>query len=128
MLVAAGIIAVLAATIGETEAGADGAGLFVVVARQVAVAVWWGLMVAGITALLRNLAAGIVAALLLSAVFEGILIALLGSRATWLDDVLPFTTATEWASSGNANAGLVALVWVVVVVGAAWVRFLRRDA
>ena len=129
VLVASAIIAILAATVGGgVEMGSSAAGLLTVIARQVAIAVWWGLMVAGITALLRNLAAGIVFALVLSAILEGLLFVLLGSRLGWLDDVLPFTAATQWASDGGTRHGLVALGWVAVVVGAAWVRFLKRDA
>ena len=127
-LVASAIIAIVAATVGDVGFGSGGTGLLTVVARQVGIAVWWGLMVAGITALLRNLAAGIVAALVLSAVLEGLLIGLLSSRVSWLPDVLPFTVATSWASDGGARDGLVALGWVVVVVGAAWLQFLKRDA
>lgn len=127
VLVAAAIIALLG-VIGGADAGASAAGLVDVVSRQVAVAVWWGLMVAAITALMRNLAAGIVFALVLSAIVESLLFALLGSRLGWLDDVLPFSAATQWASGDGLHFGLVALAWAVVLVGAAWAFFLRRDA
>jgi len=121
-------IAAAIGTVRGVQTGATGGELLVVVGRQIAVAAWWGLMVAGITALLRNLAAGIIAAIVLSAIFEGIVVALLGSRVPWLDDVMPFSSATEWASSGDTSSGLVALAWVVAVVGSAWFAFLRRDA
>jgi ABC-type transport system involved in multi-copper enzyme maturation permease subunit len=127
VLLAAGIASVIG-TVQGVGAGGGAGQLLGVLGRQVVVAIWWGLMVAGITALMRNLAAGIVTALVLSAVFEGLLIGLLGTRAPWLDDVLPFTTATQWAASGAVAPGLVALAWVVALVGAAWTGFLRRDA
>lgn len=106
--------------------------------RQVVLAVWWGLMVAGITALLRNLAAGIVVSLVLAAVLEPLLIGLLatldeatgaqGSRAPWLTQNLPFTNALAWAAEADGRAAAVALAWVLLVVGSAWALFLRRDA
>lgn len=128
VLVASAIIAVLGLTMSDSGAGASAAGLLGVVGRQVALAVWWGLMVAAITALLRNLAAGIVFALVLSTIVETLLSSLLGSRLSWLDDVLPFTSAMRWASGGGIGQGITALVWVVALVGAAWTGFLRRDA
>ncbi len=109
-----------------------------VAGRQVVLAVWWGLMVAGITALLRNLAAGIVVSLVLAAVLEPLLAGLLatfdeatgtqGSRAPWLTQNLPFTNALGWAADADGRAAVVVLAWVLVVVGAAWTLFLRRDA
>ena len=128
VLVASAIIAVLGLTMSDSGAGASAAGLLGVVGRQVALAVWWGLMVAAITALARNLAAGIVFALVLSAIVETLLSSLLGSRLSWLDNVLPFSSATEWASGGSIGPGITALVWVVALVAAAWTGFLRRDA
>ncbi len=109
-----------------------------VAARQVGLAVWWGLMVAGVTALIRNLAAGIVIALVFAFVVENLAIGLLstldpatgemGSRAPWLTENLPFSNAFTWASEGDGRAAVVAAVWALVVVGAACTLFVRRDA
>ena len=128
VLVASAIITVLGLSMSDSGAGTSAAGLLEIVGRQVVAAVWWGLMVAAITALLRNLAAGIVFALVLSTIVETLLSSLLGSRLSWLDDVLPFTSAMRWASGGGIGQGITALVWVVALVGAAWTGFLRRDA
>jgi ABC-type transport system involved in multi-copper enzyme maturation permease subunit len=130
LLVAVAVLvaAAIAAVIGVVQGVDSGEQLLGVLGRQVAVAIWWGLMVAAITALMRNLAAGIVTALVLSAVLEGLLLGLLGTRAPWLDDVLPFASATRWAGSGDVSSGLVALAWVVALVAAAWTGFRRRDA
>lgn len=128
VLVAAASVWVVTTVRGDVGSGADATGLLTVVARQVAMGVWWGLMVAAITALMRNLAAGIVFALVLSTIVEGLLVTLLGSRISWLADALPFSSATQWASDGDLARGMVALAWVAAFLAAAWAAFLRRDA
>lgn len=128
VLVAAAGIWVVTMIRGDVGSGADAAGLVAVIARQVALGVWWGLVVAAITALMRNLAAGIVFALVLSAIVEGLLTTLLSSRISWLADALPFSSATVWASDVGVRTGLVALAWAIALVVAAWAAFLRRDA
>ncbi len=109
-----------------------------VAAHQTVLAVWWGLMVAAVTALIRNLAAGIVVSLVFAFVLENLAIGLLatydsetdelGSRAAWLTENLPFTNALVWASEGDARAAVVAIIWALVVVGLAGALFVRRDA
>jgi hypothetical protein len=113
-------------------------GIAIIAARQVCLAVWWGLMVAGVTALLRNLAAGLVVSLVFAFVLENLAIGLLSttnsvtgeatSRAPWLTENLPFTNALSWASDGDGRAAVVALLWALVVVGLAGLLFIRRDA
>ena len=89
--------------------------------RQVALGVWWGLIVAGVTALIRNLAAGIIVSLVFALVLENLAIGLLArsdpvtgdgvSRAPWLTENLPFTNALQWASQGDGRAATVAGMW-----------------
>ena len=100
--------------------------------------VWWGLIVAGVTALIRNLAAGIIVSLVFALVLENLAIGLLtttdpvtgeqASRAGWLTENLPFTNALQWASQGDGRAATVAVIWAAGVVGLACVLFIRRDA
>ncbi len=106
--------------------------------RQVGLGLWWGLIVGGVTALIRNLAAGIIVSLVFALILENVAIGLLTrsdpvtgegvSRAAWLTENLPFTNALAWSAQGDGRAAIVAVVWAVVVVGVAGVLFLRRDA
>lgn len=106
--------------------------------RQVGLGLWWGLIVTGVTALIRNLAAGIIVSLVFALVLENLALGLLAtsdpvtgdpsSRAAWLTENLPFTNALMWAGEGDARAASVAVVWAIAVVGIAGVLFLRRDA
>ncbi|MGV1004480.1 MAG: hypothetical protein ACOYEV_06855 [Candidatus Nanopelagicales bacterium] len=122
------LMRLLAPMIGDVEAGGSTGSLVLLAARQVGLAVWWGLVVAAITALLRNLAAGIVVAIMLAGIVELLLVGLLGSRIPWLADVLPFMNGQQWASTGSVHAGLVMLAWVVGLVCSAWALFVKRDA
>ncbi len=134
-LVVSAVGAALAFDVAPRESWAD---VLAIASRQLCLAAWWGLMVAGVTALIRNLAAGIVASLVFAFVLEGLTIALLSkvdpatgevsSRAGWLTENLPFSNAMEWASEGSGRAGVVAVIWVVGVVGLAGTLFVRRDA
>ncbi len=106
--------------------------------RQVGLGIWWGLVVGGITALIRNLAAGLVVSLVFALILENLAIGLLTqsspstgdgvSRAPWLTENLPFTNALEWAAQGDARAAVVAAIWAAVVIGLACFLFVRRDA
>jgi ABC-type transport system involved in multi-copper enzyme maturation permease subunit len=106
--------------------------------RQVGLGLWWGLIVVGVTALIRNLAAGIIVSLVFALILENLAIGLLVrtdpatgeevSRAPLLTDNLPFTNALEWAAEGGGRAAMVAVSWAAGVVGLACVLFIRRDA
>lgn len=97
-------------------------------ARGLVFAVWWGLMVGAITALMRNLAAGIVVALVLATIGEALLIGLVGPKWSGISYLTPFSNAMAWASSGNGKAGAIAGFWSFLVVGSALWAFLKRDA
>ncbi len=106
--------------------------------RQVGLGLWWGLVVAGVTALIRNLAAGIIVSLVFALVLENLVIGLLTksdpvtgdsvSRAAWLTENLPFFNALSWAAEGDGRAAAVAAIWALAVVGLAGALFVRRDA
>lgn len=120
-LIALGQASALGMTGGTEEALA-------MAARSVVPAVWWGLMVAAITVLLRNLAAGIIVPLIMSTIVEVLIQGQLGSRIPWLADATPFVSAIDWTNTGAADEGLTALAWVAVLLGLAAVLFVRRDA
>ena len=127
-----------AALIFDVQAQDGWGGVAPIGLRQVALGVWWGLMVAGVTALIRNLAAGIIASLVFALILENLAIGLLTrgdpvtgdgvSRAPWLTENLPFTNALQWASQGDGRAATVAALWALGVVGLACLLFIRRDA
>jgi ABC-type transport system involved in multi-copper enzyme maturation permease subunit len=106
--------------------------------RQVGLGLWWGLIVIGVTALIRNLAAGIIISLVFALILENLAIGLLVrtdpttgeevSRAPLLTENLPFTNALQWAFEGGGRAATVAVVWAVGVLGLACALFIRRDA
>lgn len=128
LLLATVLLAIVAPFFGNMVAGGSTASLVALSVRQVVQAVWWGLMVAALTALLRNLAAGIVIALAMAGILEGLLVAVIGDQLPWLAKSLPFMNAGEWASTGGMRPGLVMLTWAVLLVASAWGLFVKRDA
>lgn len=132
-------ISVAGAALAFDVAAPEGWGAVAAVGlRQVGLGLWWGLVVAGVTALIRNLAAGIIVSLVFALVLENLTIGFLTnsdpvtgepvSRAAWLTENLPFTNALMWASQGDGRAAVVAGIWAVGVVGLACLLFIRRDA
>lgn len=109
-------------------AGGSTVELVLVAGRALAFTLWWGLMVAAITALMRNLAGGIVVAMILGTLGETLLIQLIGQKWDGILYFAPFTNAGGWVSSGDTRAGVTALVWLVIALGAAWWLFEKRDA
>ena len=138
ILLALGVAVAGAALLFDVGAQEGWGGVAAIGLRQVALGLWWGLIVAGVTALIRNLAAGIIVSLVFALVLENLAIGLLtttdpvtgeqASRAGWLTENLPFTNALQWASQGDGRAATVAVIWAAGVVGLACVLFIRRDA
>jgi ABC-type transport system involved in multi-copper enzyme maturation permease subunit len=110
--------------------------------RGVVFVVLWALSAFALAGLTRQTAIGIAVPIISGLIVENILQTLLSERARWLVDVLPWSTATRWASTvpevepgttldmppvGWAALGVFA-VWVVVLMAAQAVAFVRRDA
>jgi ABC-2 type transport system permease protein len=112
--------------------------------RGVVFVVLWGLSAFALAGMTRQTAIGIAVPIISGLIVETILAQLLRTRASWLVDVLPWSTATRWMSSpgdGMADPELgisvppaawaalgVFAVWVVVFLVVEVVLFLRRDA
>lgn len=110
----------------------------------------------GVTVLTRILALGVIIPLMVWAVVESLLINLLGGTMAgpdgqvgsdgstplaseshhWVEYILPFHNGTNFVESSTttiggpspAMSGLIYLAWIVVILGAAWLLFKKRDA
>lgn len=106
-------------------------------------------IVFGVTVLTRILALGVIIPVVFWAVAEPLLITTLGGSITdgaqsgsgssesssgsstpWIEQVLPFHNGQQFVEGAQnmATSGLVFLAWVVVILGAAWLLFKKRDA
>ncbi len=138
ILLALGIAVAGAALLFDVAAQESWGAVAAIGLRQVGLGLWWGLIVAGVTALIRNLAAGIIVSLVFALILENLAIGLLTnsdpvtgdavSRAAWLTENLPFTNVLAWAAEGDGRPAAVAVIWAVALVGLAGVLFVRRDA
>jgi ABC-2 type transport system permease protein len=123
--------------------------------RAAVYVVLYSLIVMALAAILRNLALGVIIALIGSTLVEGILLGFLESRVLWLNDLLPFTNGLlflEWTPTGDpittsgtpsdpmsveyatvnpitpVRAGLVFTAWTAMLIAAAYALFDTRDA
>jgi ABC-2 type transport system permease protein len=104
--------------------------------------VLWSLSAWALAGITRQTAIGIAVPIVSGLIVEQILGAVLRDRASWLVDVLPWSTAARWASVpapddapdfvSHAPVGWMALLvfggWVLAFVVLETVSFLRRDA
>ncbi|NQU36722.1 MAG: ABC transporter permease [Actinobacteria bacterium] len=82
-----------------------------------------------LTAITRVLALGVVIPLVLAAVLEPLISALVSSYVEWLPDALPFAAGTSFiAGTDVARSGLVFAAWTFGLAAVAYVMFTRRDA
>lgn len=122
VLVTVAVVAALDALQGMRFQGGD---VVEVVWRSVLFAVLWGLVVAAITVLTRNLAAGIVVPLIWSLLVETLIASLVDNET--LISLLPLTAGSGWVATGGVSGWpMVALVGLLVAL--AWFRFDRSDA
>ena len=123
-------LSVLAVTaIGLTSGHVTGAGaLPSVLLRCVGFTLMWGLLVASITVLTRNLAAGVTGVLIWYLLVEQLLLSLVGSRVTNLDEYMPLLNGQKWMSTGEFRGAVVMLVPTLVVTLVALTRFEHKDA
>ena len=107
-----------------TDAGA----LLPVLVRCVGFTLLWGLLVAAVTMLTRNLAAGVTGVLIWFVLVEQLLLSLLGDTVERLDEFVPLLNGQKWVSTGEVRGAVVMLVPTVALVLLATLRFARRDA
>jgi ABC-2 type transport system permease protein len=99
-----------------------------IASREAIFVVLWGMLVAAITALTRNMAAGIAGVLIWGLVAENILGLLLFDRARFLVDLLPIGQGFAWVQSGDPNLILPMVGFAVVLTGISYLKFIRADA
>ncbi len=127
---AGAVVSVLAVTaVALTSGHVTGAGaLPSVLLRCVGFTLLWGLLVASVTVLTRNLAAGVTGVLIWYLLVEQLLLSLLGGQFPDLDQYVPLLNGQKWMSTGEFRGAVVMLVPTLLVTVAALVRFERKDA
>lgn len=118
-------ISVIGLTSGHvTDAGA----LPSVLVRCVGFTLMWGLLVASVTVLTRNLAAGVTGVLIWYILVEQLLLSLVGSSVENLDEFMPLLNGQKWVSTGEVRGAVVMLVPTLVLTLVALLKFERSDA
>lgn len=94
-------------------------------------------IVFGVTLLTRILALGVIIPVVFWAVAEPLLITTLGGSVTgssestsWIEHILPFHNGMQFveATQSMVSGALVFLAWIIVILGASWILFDKRDA
>ncbi|MFM7062155.1 MAG: hypothetical protein ACKO04_01495, partial [Actinomycetes bacterium] len=124
------VVSVLAvAGIGLASGHVTGAGaLGSILLRCAGFTVMWGLLVAALTVLTRNLAAGVTGVLIWYVLGEQLLLSLLGNRFENLEQYTPLVNGQRWISTGEYRGALVMAVPTLVLTLLALWRFERKDA
>jgi ABC-2 type transport system permease protein len=121
------IAAVILAAGGNTAPGSEDA--LGTLLRAWIYVLGFGLIVFSLTAITRILALGIVIPLVLAAVLEPLISALLSSYVKWLPDALPFAAGTSFSGGTDVlRSGLVFGGWTAALLAVAYIMFTRRDA
>jgi ABC-type transport system involved in multi-copper enzyme maturation permease subunit len=103
-------------------------GLAAISAREAIFVVLWGLLVAAITALTRNMAAGIAGVLVWALIGENVLGLFLIDRLPIIADLLPIGQGFGWVQSGNMSAIIPMLVVSLGLTALSYLKFVRTDA
>jgi ABC-type transport system involved in multi-copper enzyme maturation permease subunit len=107
-----------------TDAGA----LPSVLLRGVGFTIMWGLLVAAVTVLTRNLAAGVTGVLIWFILVEQLLLSLVGNSVENLDEFMPLLNGQKWMSTGEVRGAVVMLVPTLALTLVALLKFERSDA
>ncbi len=129
-LVSVALIALIGLVNGDAVSRDGANGDFLApVGRAVLFLIGYCLIVFAITVLTRVLALGVIIPLLLLIVIENLLVLFLGSRISWLVDVMPFMSGIGFVGGDDMTRnGLVFLAWIAGLIGAGLVVFRTRDA
>jgi len=127
---AGAVVSVLAiSAIGLTSGHVTDAGaLPSVLVRCVGFTIMWGLLVASVTVLTRNLAAGVTGVLIWFILVEQLLLSLVGSSVENLDEFMPLLNGQKWMSTGEVRGAVVMLVPTLALTLVALLKFERSDA
>lgn len=102
--------------------------LFGVAFREAIFVVLWGLLVSAITALTRNMAAGIAGVLIWGLIAENLLALFLIDRVPGIVELLPIGQGFAWVQTGQANLILPMVGAAVILNVASYLKFVRTDA
>jgi len=119
------VVAAIGLTSGHVT---DGGALASVLLRCAGFTVLWGLLVAALTVLTRNLAAGVTGVLIWYVLGEQLLLSLLGNKFEDLEQYTPLVNGQRWVSTGEYRGALVMAVPTVLLTLLALWRFERKDA
>lgn len=96
--------------------------------REALFVVLWGLLVAAITALTRNMAAGVTGVLVWGLVMENLIALFLVDRVPAIVEWLPVGQGFGWVQAGNPALIVPMLLAAVALTAVAYLKFVRTDA
>jgi ABC-2 type transport system permease protein len=96
--------------------------------REAVFVVLWGLLVSAITALTRNMAAGIAGVLIWGLIVENLLAAFIVDRVPAVLDFLPIGQGFGWVQTGQTNLIFPMVGAAVILTAASYFKFVRTDA
>lgn len=96
--------------------------------REAIFVVLWGMLVAAITALTRNMAAGIAGVLVWGLVLENLIALFLAERVPVIIEWLPVGQGFGWVQTGDLTLILPMVAAAAVLTGVAFAKFVRTDA
>ena len=121
------LIAALGPNFGYAEVTGFGS-MLGIASREAIFIVLWGLLVAAITALTRNMAAGIAGVLVWGLIAENIIGLFLIDRAPFIVELLPIGQGFSWVQTGNATLILPMVGFAAVLTAISYLKFVRTDA
>ena len=96
--------------------------------REAVFVVLWGLLVAAITALTRNMGAGIAGVLVWGLVLENLIAVFLVDRVPAVVEWLPIGQGFGWVQTGDIALIIPMVLAAAVLTALAYVKFVRTDA
>jgi ABC-type transport system involved in multi-copper enzyme maturation permease subunit len=96
--------------------------------REAVFVVLWGLLVSAITALTRNMAAGIAGVLIWGLIAENLLAVFIVDRVPAVLDFLPIGQGFGWVQTGQTNLIFPMVGAAVILTAASYLKFVRTDA
>lgn len=121
------LIAALGPRFGYVEVSGFSA-LVGVSLREAVFVVLWGMLVGAITALTRNMAAGIAGVLVWGLVLENLLAVFLVDRVPAVVEWLPIGQGFGWVQTGDVSLIVPMVIATAVLTVLAYVKFVRTDA
>lgn len=102
--------------------------LFGIAVREAVFVVLWGLLVSAITALTRNMAAGIAGVLIWGLIAENLVALFLIDRVPAIVELLPIGQGFAWVQTGQTNLILPMVGAAAILTVVSYLKFVRTDA